>query len=176
LDTEQQDYGNTRQHFSVEAGFDPVSQLSTNLLGVNLQQSTSFGGILQTTLALMPHTMAAPTITAAPRTSTPHTHTALLGSMDHLVNQMRHVNVADTAIRPPDYLPTNAQVQRIHHMELQEHKSTADTAKQIYNIQNALIQNQPEAVNLVPLRDSLNQQAQAAAQTATEKHCSLTFL
>jgi len=173
LDTEQRDYGATRRHYSVDAGFDPVSQLSTNPLGVNLQQSTSFGGILQTTLASTPNTTATPTVTTAPRTSTPNTHTAPLGAMDNLVNQMKHFNIADTAIRPPDYLPTNAQVQRIHHMELQEQKSTADTAKLMYNILNALIHNQPEAANLIPLRDSLNQQAQLATQIANEKLCSL---
>jgi hypothetical protein len=138
LDTEQRDFGAIRRHYSADAGFDPVSQLSTNPLGVNIQQSTSFEGILQTTLASTSHTMTAPTITATPRTSTPLTHTAPLGTMDNLVNQMRHFNLADT-----DYLPSNAQVQRIHHMKLQEQKSTADTAKQVYNILNALIHNQP---------------------------------
>lgn len=173
LATEQRGFGTTRRHYSVDAGLDPVSQLPTNPLGVNIQQSTSFGGILQTTLASTSNTTTAPIVTATPRTSTPLTHTAPLNTMDNLVNQMRHFNLADTAIRPPDYLPSNAQVQRIHHMELQEQKSTADTAKQMYNILNALIHNQPEAANLIPLRDTLNQQAQAAAQLANEKLCSL---
>jgi len=169
---DRRDPGGGREQHLNDAGFDTISEFPANPLGVNLQQQVGLGNIIQTTLATSANTTTTTTSASTNRTSTPNYPNQTVRTVDQLAVQMGQINLQD-AIRPPDYLPSNEQVQRIHHIELQEQKASADTAKHMYRILNALIENQPEAVNLIPLRDSLGRQAQVAAQTANDKLTSL---
>ena len=148
-----------------------VSNLSTNPAGINAQPSTS--GVTQTTLAQATNTTAPPTVQTTPRTSTPNDPTTMLNSVDTLISQLDRMSITDTSIRPPDYLPTNDQMQRIHRMELLDQRQQAETAQQLHNIVKIMLQRQPDAATLTPLCQALERQAQVATQAAYEKASSI---